>query len=412
VNLILRWRNPEPRIATRWRGPAGLAEAIEREPLYPVAAVVGPPGTGSDPIFPALSVAADATVPAPAGGTGAGAWSTVLNEPVFWDGTAWRTLAHFVTGIPPVEPGPTFIVDFTSGTLGPAVTLARAAGPASWYNQTGLMQKTMSANVARFDHDPVTFAPRGLLVEPAATNLLVNSENISTWDNVRNVITADAATAPDGTTTADKLAADATGPHRHIVYETAATVNGQRYTLSGHFKPAGHNAAGLVLAGSSVSYGVAYDLAAGTVGTNDGFGSPSGTGAAIATAGNGYFRASLTMDTDATSTFVEYADAISASPGAWYLAAPSIVGDESNGIHVWGAQIELGSVATTYIPTAGSTATRAADSLTVTVPAGYPQLLVTYDDDSTSLVACAEGANVYTAADFARSRIKRMEGVA
>lgn len=46
MTLVLRWRVPPRQVATRWRGPAGLATAIEREPLAPIAAVVGPPGTG------------------------------------------------------------------------------------------------------------------------------------------------------------------------------------------------------------------------------------------------------------------------------------------------------------------------------------------------------------------------------
>lgn len=44
MSLVLRWRVPARRITARWRGPAGLAEAIGREPATPVAGIVGPPG--------------------------------------------------------------------------------------------------------------------------------------------------------------------------------------------------------------------------------------------------------------------------------------------------------------------------------------------------------------------------------
>lgn len=44
MTLTLRWRAPSPSIATRWRGPLGMALALTREPLLPVAAIVGPPG--------------------------------------------------------------------------------------------------------------------------------------------------------------------------------------------------------------------------------------------------------------------------------------------------------------------------------------------------------------------------------
>lgn len=44
MTLALRWRAPQRRIATRWRGPAGMAETLARSPEAPLAAIVGPPG--------------------------------------------------------------------------------------------------------------------------------------------------------------------------------------------------------------------------------------------------------------------------------------------------------------------------------------------------------------------------------
>lgn len=44
MTLVLRWRVPPPTIRTRWRGPAGLAEAVRRAPETPIAAIIGPPG--------------------------------------------------------------------------------------------------------------------------------------------------------------------------------------------------------------------------------------------------------------------------------------------------------------------------------------------------------------------------------
>lgn len=44
MSLTLRWQVPERRIVTRWRGPAGMLAALDREPLAPVAAIIGPPG--------------------------------------------------------------------------------------------------------------------------------------------------------------------------------------------------------------------------------------------------------------------------------------------------------------------------------------------------------------------------------
>ena len=44
MTLSLRGRVPARPIATRWRGPLGMAQALARDPLLPIAAIVGPPG--------------------------------------------------------------------------------------------------------------------------------------------------------------------------------------------------------------------------------------------------------------------------------------------------------------------------------------------------------------------------------
>ena len=44
MTLQLRWRATPHLIAIRWRGPLGMTQALARDPLLPVAAIVGPPG--------------------------------------------------------------------------------------------------------------------------------------------------------------------------------------------------------------------------------------------------------------------------------------------------------------------------------------------------------------------------------
>lgn len=44
MTMLVRWRVPPRKVPTRWRGPAGMAAAIERESNAPIAAIVGPPG--------------------------------------------------------------------------------------------------------------------------------------------------------------------------------------------------------------------------------------------------------------------------------------------------------------------------------------------------------------------------------
>lgn len=45
MTLILRWRQPPPKIELRWRGPTGaMLDALARNPSMPIASVIGPPG--------------------------------------------------------------------------------------------------------------------------------------------------------------------------------------------------------------------------------------------------------------------------------------------------------------------------------------------------------------------------------
>jgi hypothetical protein len=66
-------------------------------------------------------------------------------------------------------------------TLQAAVTFTRAdaATCASYWDSAGAMQ-TAAANVARFDHHPVSGESLGLLIEESRTNLLLNSATLST----------------------------------------------------------------------------------------------------------------------------------------------------------------------------------------------------------------------------------------
>lgn len=68
---------------------------------------------------------------------------------------------------------PRLVLDFMDGALPAGVSFTRA-GSATYFDAAGVL-RTALADVPRFDHDPVSGALRGLLVEPSATNRLLNS---------------------------------------------------------------------------------------------------------------------------------------------------------------------------------------------------------------------------------------------
>jgi hypothetical protein len=84
-------------------------------------------------------------------------------------------------GLLPTLGGGAAIFDFTSRVApDPRITFTRASN-ATDFSSAGLLT-TEGNDVARFDFNPLTLQPRGLLIEGARTNLLLNSATLSTQD--------------------------------------------------------------------------------------------------------------------------------------------------------------------------------------------------------------------------------------
>ncbi|ARK09046.1 hypothetical protein A6C57_01235 [Fibrella sp. ES10-3-2-2] len=73
---------------------------------------------------------------------------------------------------------PSLNLNFMQGTMPTGLVYSRS-GTATRVNASGLLE-TVSASVPRFDYDPVTLALRGLLIEEARTNLLLQSATLAT----------------------------------------------------------------------------------------------------------------------------------------------------------------------------------------------------------------------------------------
>jgi len=83
-----------------------------------------------------------------------------------------------VTNPEPCDPPSLDLTFMTPGTLNPAITFTRAS-TGTYFDSAGVMQ-TAAVNAPRWDYDPVTLQLRGLLIEEARTNLLLNSATLST----------------------------------------------------------------------------------------------------------------------------------------------------------------------------------------------------------------------------------------
>jgi hypothetical protein len=94
-----------------------------------------------------------------------------------------------------------------------------------------------------------------------------------------------------------------------------------------------------------------YNIGSGTLGTIGGGGIAS-----ITSMGNGWYRCALTVTMALSSVFLPY---VFTSTGDTIL---TYTGTSGSGVFVWGAQAEISSYPTSYIPTTSASATRVADA--------------------------------------------------
>jgi len=200
----------------------------------------------------------------------------------------------------------------------------------------------------------VTGCP-ALLVEPAATNTALQSagfEVSGTWVPTNISVTTGitpAFTAPDGSTDADLLADNSTNGRHRVQQNLLSFTSGTTYTFSVFVKKNSSNRFLLINANTAFNSVAALSLDTLAI-TNI-----SGSGASVENYGNGWYRFSIRGTASTTTAggtvFVQMQDT---------NADGTYIGNGSS-FYLWGAQLETGSVATSYIPTTTGSVTRNAD---------------------------------------------------
>jgi hypothetical protein len=244
-------------------------------------------------------------------------------------------------------------------SFGPNITFTRASA-ATYFNAGGTLQ-TVGDNAPRFDHDPATGASRGLLIEESRTNLLQRSAEFDDayWTKMESSIDANAIASPDGTTTADKLKTNTNAAFHSVVSPSNLSVtSGIAYTASVFAKKAEKDI--LFISWSSAGFTAItpsfYDLTNGTATAG------ADVTASMIDLGNGWYRCIATKT--ATVTTASHAQRIGLTEST--ASASSTGANSTDGLYIWGAQLEAGAFPTSYIPTTTAAATRAGDSAVVT----------------------------------------------
>jgi hypothetical protein len=218
--------------------------------------------------------------------------------------------------------------------------------------------ETAASGVARFDHNPTTFESLGLLIEESRTNLLTYSEqfNNAAWTKSNSTITANTIIAPDGALTGDLLIENTT-TGVHALDQFATLVAGVTYALSVFAKASTRTrvrVAGRTFASWSSFPDATFDLSAGTVTSVSGAATPI-----ITPVGNGWFRCTVFGTASATSAGININLILTGTTSNY-------TGDGFSGLFLWGAQLEAGAFATSYIQTVASQVTRASDAASMT----------------------------------------------
>ena len=242
---------------------------------------------------------------------------------------------------------------------GPTPVFTRAS-TATFVGSNGLIQSA-SVNAARFDHDPIILACKGLLIEESRTNSITGSNAFNTWTMSSSTVAASSVSTPEGTADAWKVVEDILLAG-HTATRSFSAVSGTTYTASVWIKSAENGFAfvGMTSAAGAFS-GAAFisvNLSTGAVTTATG----SPVGATSVSYSNGWFRVSFSLT--AIATFSSLIDIRLSRDGIW--ANRSYLGNGVNGMYCYGAQVEAGSFATSYIPTATSSVVRSADVCSIT----------------------------------------------
>lgn len=218
----------------------------------------------------------------------------------------------------------------------------------------------IDTTTAAVTEGPVTNLPRldyfgstcpQLLMEPTRTNLHTYSQMFdnSAWTKTNMSVSGNTTISLDGYQNADSLTPNTTNGQHYINKTIASVTSGTPYAISVFAKAKGYNYLFIYQATTANAY---FNLSNGTIASVG-----AGATAKIENYGNGWYRCSIVVTPSIASLVCEF-HALANTSNVVYS------GDGTSGIYLWGAQLEAGPYATSYIPTTAATVTRNGDVCT------------------------------------------------
>ena len=211
-------------------------------------------------------------------------------------------------------------------------------------NKEGLIE-VVGNDIPRIDYTDSTEG--ALLLENSSTNLITQSEDFSnaSWTKVQASVTS-GFTSPNGDTNAFKLVEN-TNNAAHITFASPTVTLGNN-TFSVFAKASERRVLGIEFPtnGILVSFDLIDGIFVNSQANPDGF--------SITPYENGWYRIDIQENLTSTSTL-----SLSLRDDN---GNRTYQGDGTSGLYIWGAMLEANSVASSYIPTNGSTVQRAAET--------------------------------------------------
>jgi hypothetical protein len=173
-------------------------------------------------------------------------------------------------------------------------------------------------------------------------NLVTQSQTFnSAWGNTAVTINQTATTAPNGTATGNSITPTAVSSIHRISSIGLNNINGITYTASVYAKANGYNYL-YFNCQSAFNANTTFNLSTGAISAT-----ASGT-ATITAVGDGWYRCTVTGTASSTNTSTIFLQVNSTQIGA---TDEVFTGNGTSGIFLWGAQLEVGSIANTYLVT-------------------------------------------------------------